>query len=133
MSSGPPSGPARAAPRATDAEGGAEARAAQLRLVLVNAPPPDAPRIARALVERRLAACVNVVPGVLSVYEWEGKLTEDAESTLLIKTRRALVADIAGAMRELHPYTVPEVIALPLLEGEGNPDYLAWVLENTRT
>lgn len=111
----------------------AEAESSELRVVLINAPPGDAARIARALVERRLAACVNLVPGVTSFYVWKGALTEDAESTLLVKTRRSLVAAITEAMKELHPYTVPEVVALPLLSGEGNPEYAAWVLENTST
>jgi len=105
--------------------------ASELCVVLINAPPGDAARIARALVERRLAACVNVVPGVTSFYVWKGALTEDVEATLLVKTRRARIAAITAAMKELHPYTVPEVVALPLLGGEGNPEYAAWVLENT--
>ncbi len=98
-----------------------------LVVVLVNAPAADAPRIARALVERRLCACVNVVPGVKSFYFWEGKLTEDDESTLLIKTLRGRVSDLTLAVKGLHPYSVPEVIALPLVAGLGNPDYLTWV------
>lgn len=96
-----------------------------LCVVLVNAPPDHAAPIARALVERRLAACVTVAP-VTSHYRWEGALHEDAESTLVIKTRSARVAEITAAVRALHPYDVPEVIALPLL-ARGNPDYLAWV------
>jgi periplasmic divalent cation tolerance protein len=109
----------------------ANVEASALCVVLINAPPAEAPRIARALVERKLAACVNVVPGVTSFYVWDGKLSEDAESTLLVKTRRSLVAAITTAMKELHTYAVPEVVALPLLGGEGNPEYAAWVLENT--
>ncbi|HTJ82350.1 MAG TPA: divalent-cation tolerance protein CutA [Polyangiaceae bacterium] len=98
-----------------------------LVVVLVNAPPAEAPRIGRALVERGLAACVNVVAGVTSFYFWEGKLCEDAESTLVIKTRASLVQDLTQAVKGLHPYTVPEVIVLPLVAGAGNPDYAAWV------
>jgi periplasmic divalent cation tolerance protein len=105
----------------------------ELCVVLINAPQDDALRIARALVERELAACVNVIPAVISVYRWEGKLVEDGEATLLVKTRRVLVGAIAGAMPELHPYSVPEVIALPLARGEGNPVYLRWVVESTKT
>lgn len=102
-----------------------------LRLVLVNAPPDRAPEIARALVERRLAACVNVVPGVRSFYRWQGKLEEDQESTLLVKTRADRVEELTRAVRELHPYEVPEVIALPIEAGAGNPAYLAWVASET--
>lgn len=104
----------------------------RLSLVLCNAPPEAALRLARELVERRLAACVNVVPGVTSVYRWEGSLHEDQESTLLVKTRAALVDALTSAIRELHPYEVPEVIAVPLEPGAGNPAYLAWVLDETR-
>ena len=103
-----------------------------LSLVLCNAPPDDAVRIARALVERRLVACVNVVPGVTSVYRWKGELQVDAESTLLLKTRAALVADLTAAILELHPYEVPEVVALPLDVTTGNAAYHAWVLDETR-
>lgn len=97
-----------------------------LVVVLVNTPPADAPRIARALVERKLAACVNVVPGVKSFYFWEGKLEEEEESTLLVKTTASSVEQLTKAVKELHPYSVPEVIALPI-ETAGNPDYLDWV------
>jgi periplasmic divalent cation tolerance protein len=102
-----------------------------LALVLCTAPPDDALRIARALVERRLAACVNVVPGVTSVYRWAGAIHEDRESTLLVKTRRALVESLTAAIGELHPYAVPEVIAIGLDPGAGNPEYLAWVRSET--
>ena len=98
-----------------------------LCVVLCNAPPDRAGPIARALVERRLAACVSVVPAVVSHYRWEGELHEDTESTLFIKTRLARVAEVTAALRTLHPYDVPEVVALSLLAGVGNPDYLAWV------
>lgn len=97
-----------------------------LVVVLVNAPPAEAPRIAKALVEQRLAACVNVIPGVKSFYFWEGNLEEDEESTLLVKTTAAGVAALTTAVKELHPYSVPEVIAVPL-KNAGNPDYLDWV------
>ena len=103
----------------------------ELRLVLSNAPPDQAERIARALVERRLAACVNVVPGVVSFYFWDGALQRDAESTLLVKTRAELVGPLTDAIRELHPYSVPEVIAVPLAPGEGNGAYLEWVTRET--
>lgn len=105
---------------------------AELRLVLVNVPPASAKEVARGLVERRLAACVNVIPGVTSFYRWEGKLEEDTECTLLVKTRASLMEELTRAVKELHPYTVPEVIALPIRSGEGNADYAKWVLDETR-
>lgn len=103
---------------------------APLSLVLVNAPPGEADRIARTIVEARLAACVNVIPSVRSFYVWEGRLTEDTETTLLMKTRTTLVDALTAEIRAIHPYSVPEVIALPL-SNQGNPAYLAWVRKET--
>ncbi len=102
-----------------------------LSVVLVNTPPDHAARIARALVEARLAACVNVIPNVTSVYHWQGKIEEAAESTLLIKTRSELVDELTRAVKSIHPYSVPEVIALPL-EAAGNPEYLSWLRIETK-
>ncbi len=104
-----------------------------LSLVLVNAPPGAAAGIARALVERHLAACVNVIPGIKSFYFWDGALQEDSESTLLIKTRTSLVPELTAAIRALHSYSVPEVLALPIDDKLGNLEYLAWVRAETRT
>jgi periplasmic divalent cation tolerance protein len=102
-----------------------------LVLALVNAPTGDAERIARAIVELELAACVNVVPAVKSFYRWEGRLVEDTEATLLIKTRSALIPRLTEEVKAIHPYSVPEVIAIPLDASLGNPDYLAWVRAET--
>ena len=85
----------------------------------------DAMRIGRALVERRLAACVNVVPGVTSIYTWKGGITTDSELLLVIKTRREKLDEVRSALLELHPYEVPELIALPI-EG-GHEAYLEWI------
>jgi len=98
-----------------------------LRIFVSTAPPDIAPKLARTLVDERLAACVNVVPGVRSVYSWKGETCDDAESILLIKTRAACAADLAVRLRELHPYEVPELVAIEIRDGEGNPDYLAWI------
>lgn len=86
-------------------------------------------RIARALVEERLAACVNVVPQVRSFYRWQGKLEDDSEALLIAKTRRALAERIAVRVRELHSYTLPETIALPI--AAGSERYLAWLTGET--
>ena len=102
-----------------------------LRVVLCTAPPDRAAELARAVVERRLAACVNIIPGLRSIYRWEGKICDDGESLLVIKTRAEAVADLAAALLELHPYDTPEVIALPIQPGEGNPAYLQWLLEES--
>ena len=103
-----------------------------LRVVLCNAPPEEAEALARAVLDARLAACVNILPGVVSLYWWQGAVSRDVESTLLIKTRADLVPALTEALRAAHPYEVPEVIALPLAEGEGNAAYRAWVVAETR-
>jgi periplasmic divalent cation tolerance protein len=89
----------------------------------------EAARIARALVDTRLAACVNILPGVQSVYHWQGAVEEAQEWTLLIKTRRPLFDRLSAELRRLHSYHVPEVIAAPVLD--GHPDYLAWIDSET--
>jgi len=85
----------------------------------------DAERIATALVERRLAACVNVVPGVTSVYRWKGDVQRDAELLLVIKTRADRLEELRKVLLSLHPYEVPELVALPI-EG-GHAAYLEWL------
>ena len=90
----------------------------------------EARKIANALVEKRLAACCNIIPKVESIYRWEGKVNTDTEALMVIKTRKSLMKDIIRCVRELHSYSVPEIIFLPL-QG-GNPDYLKWLAESTR-
>jgi periplasmic divalent cation tolerance protein len=85
----------------------------------------DAERISRALVERRLAACVNVVPGVVSVYRWKGDVRRDEERLLVIKTRAARLGALREALVALHPYELPELVALPI--EAGHEPYLAWL------
>ena len=88
-----------------------------------------AERIAEALVETRLAACVNIVPGLHSIYRWKGKVENDAECLLLIKTRAARIAEVTACVRRLHPYELPEIIAVPVVAGHA--PYLDWVREST--
>jgi periplasmic divalent cation tolerance protein len=93
---------------------------------------PDAEtaaRIARVLVEEQLAACVNRVPGTASTYRWQGKIHEDAEVLLLIKTTRARFDTLRTRLAELHPYEVPELIALDI--ADGLPAYLDWLARET--
>jgi periplasmic divalent cation tolerance protein len=85
----------------------------------------DAQTIAETLVEKRLAACVNILPGLKSVYRWQGKVENATELLLLIKTRRGLFEQLSAELARIHPYEVPEVIALPLIDGA--PAYLGWL------
>ena len=97
-----------------------------VRVVLCTAPDTAcAERLARALVEERLAACVNVVPGVRSFYRWEGAVQEDGELLLVAKTRADRGAALAARLKELHPYDLPEVLELPAVG--GSEPYLDWV------
>jgi len=103
----------------------------QALLVLTNVADMESARIlAHALVERRLAACVNMLPGVQSVYRWRDAIEEEAEVTLLIKTTAGRYGDLEQAVRDLHPYELPEIIALPI--GVGLPGYLDWIAQETR-
>jgi len=88
----------------------------------------EASRIAGALVERRLAACVNVVPGISSTYRWEGAVRTDSEWLLIVKTRRDRFEDVRSAIRELHSYELPEIVMLDI--AAGDPGYLAWIDAN---
>ena len=94
---------------------------------------PDAAtadRIARTLVEERLAACVNRLPDVESTYRWNGAVQVDTEVLLVIKTSRACYAALEARVVALHPYEVPEVVAIPI--GEAHAPYLAWIAKETR-
>lgn len=95
-------------------------------LVLTTAPgAEEAARLARTLVEERLAACGNVVPGLRSIYRWEGKVQDEGEALLLLKTTRARFPALKERLLALHPYEVPEVLALPVEAGAER--YLSWV------
>lgn len=98
------------------------------RIILSTAPPGDASGLARDLVERRLAACVNIVPGVSSVYRWEGKVESEIEALLIIKCVEDRVEALLSKLVDLHPYEVPEALVLPL-QG-GAEDYMAWVRDS---
>jgi periplasmic divalent cation tolerance protein len=100
-------------------------------VVLVTAPSADsAAAMARTLVEEGLCACGNVVPGVRSIYRWEGKVQDDAEALLVLKTERRLVPELKARLPALHPYQVPELLVLAV-EG-GLPAYLEWVAASVR-
>jgi periplasmic divalent cation tolerance protein len=99
-------------------------------LVVTTLPDAEsATTLASALVARRLAACVNILPAGTSVYEWEGEIRQDPEHVLLIKAPEAGYARLEAALLELHPYELPEIIAVPIVE--GLPAYLQWIKDCT--
>lgn len=103
----------------------------QTLLVISNLPDAaSADAVARALVEQGLAACVNILPAVRSVYRWRGAIEDANEVTIFIKTAAHRYPELEAAVRGLHPYEVPELIALPV--AAGLPAYLQWVLEETK-
>ena len=89
----------------------------------------EAEKIATTLLKRRQAACVNIVPGVTSHFWWQDKLEKTGESLLVVKTRDNLLPDVIKTVKKLHSNEVPEIIALPI--AGGNPDYLAWLEQET--
>ncbi len=96
-------------------------------VVLVTTPTAEkAAEIARTLVEERLIACGNVIPGVRSIYAWEGKVHDESEALLVLKAPRKVLQDLCDRVVALHPYDVPEVIGLPV-EG-GNERYIDWII-----
>ena len=100
-------------------------------LVLVTTGTADEARhIADALLERRQAACVSIVPGVDSRFWWEGRLDAATESLLIIKTRTSALEQVVASVKELHSYEVPEVIALPIVG--GNQEYLGWLVSEVQ-
>jgi periplasmic divalent cation tolerance protein len=89
----------------------------------------DGPGFARRIVEERLAACVNLLAPMESIYRWEGAIEQDTERQVVIKTSRERVAALWDRIREMHPYDVPEFLVLPIVD--GNDAYLRWVAEAT--
>lgn len=99
-------------------------------VVFITAPGEDAAAtIARTLVETKLAACVNIVNNIRSIYSWQGKIEDDSEVLMVVKTRAELFSALSDRVKELHPYDVPEIIALPLVD--GNQEYLKWIHDST--
>lgn len=99
-------------------------------VVYITVPSPEeGEKIAKALVEKRLASCVNIIPGLRSIYRWEGKVCDDKELLLIAKTTEGLFKELEKEVKSLHSYKVPEIIALPIVN--GSRDYLDWIDENT--
>ena len=102
----------------------------QFVIVLTTLPVEgDADKLASQLVEERLAACVNILPAMRSVYRWKDAIETADERQLIIKTTRAVVTSLEARLRTLHPYDVPEFVVLPI--DSGSADYLSWLAENT--
>ncbi len=100
-------------------------------VILVTCPKKAQARaIARVILRKKLAACVNVIGGVESLFWWQGKIDSAAEVLLVIKSRRSLVPALCAAIKAVHSYTVPEIIALPIVAGERA--YLRWIDESVR-
>jgi len=89
----------------------------------------EAAKIARALVEGQLAGCINIIKPIRSIYSWQGKIEDDAEVLMIVKTQKSLFTSLKNRIKELHSYTVPEIIALPVVA--GSEDYLKWLEEVT--
>ena len=99
-------------------------------VVCITAPNEDeAAKIARTLVEERLAGCVNIVNGIRSIYSWQGKMEDEKEVLMIVKTRGELFDSLQARVKKLHSYSVPEVIALPIIRGSA--DYMKWLEEAT--
>lgn len=99
-------------------------------VVFITAPNEDeAAGIAKALVKSKLAACVNIIKGVRSIYSWRGNLEDDSEVLMIVKTQKKLFSALSEKTKELHSYDLPEIIALPI--ADGSEDYLMWLREST--
>ncbi len=94
-------------------------------VVLITTPEHKGQEIADYIIENKLGACVNVVPRVNSVYWWKGNIEKDSEALLVVKTSAEKLKELIERVKEVHPYTVPEIIALPIVA--GNEDYLSWI------
>ena len=89
----------------------------------------EAERAGRAIVERRLAACVNILPGMISHYWWQGTIERGEETVMILKTRASLAAAVGRAVKESHSYTTPAIVVLPV--ASIDPDYRAWIVNET--
>ena len=102
-----------------------------VQVILCTCSPGEAPGLARALLEERLVACVNIVPGLRSLYRWKDQLEDDEESLLIIKTPRRLYARLEERLNALHPADVPEILSLSV--ADGSDAYISWVYDATRS
>ena len=100
-------------------------------VVYITAPSEEeAAKIAKALVKERLAACVNIIKDIRSIYSWQGKIEDERELLMIVKTRPELFSSLKTRVKELHSYAVPEIIVLPVVD--GSEEYLKWLRETTK-
>jgi periplasmic divalent cation tolerance protein len=97
-------------------------------VILITAPQKNTKDIAEVLLQEKLVACVNIIEEISSMYWWQGKIEKDKEGLLILKTKEELIDKLIERVKEIHPYTVPEIIALPIIK--GNNDYLNWIDES---
>lgn len=108
----------------------ADEKSAEETVIFITAPhEDDAVKIARTLVKARLAACVNIVKNVRSIYTWQGNIEDDSEVLMIVKTRKSLFSALSAKVKDIHRYDVPEIIALPITA--GSEEYLRWLQEST--
>jgi len=91
--------------------------------------PDDAKKIAKEIVQKKLVACVNIIEGLTSIYEWKNKLCDEKECLMIMKTRNSLFSEIKKEISGLHPYEVPEIISVPI--SNGLESFLGWIKQNT--
>jgi len=99
-------------------------------VIFITTPAGEGERIASLIVEKKLGACVNVVKDISSLYWWKGNIEKDSESLLVVKTSLEKLPQLTEEVKKVHPYTVPEIIALPIIG--GNEDYLNWIDESLK-
>lgn len=104
-----------------------------LRLVYITTQSSEqAKEIGRKIIEQNLAACVNIIPGMTSFYRWKGKIESDEEAILLVKTHTSKIKSLTEFVKKTHSYDCPCIISLTLAEGEGNEEYLNWLISESK-
>jgi periplasmic divalent cation tolerance protein len=99
-------------------------------IFVTTSSPDESEKIGRALVEEKLVACANIVPSIRSIYHWQGKICDDKETLIILKTKKELFEQIEQRVKELHSYEVPEIISMPIIEGSN--EYLSWLENETK-
>ena len=102
----------------------------EIVVLITSASKKEAEKIGTDLVEKHLAACANIIPSLTSIFSWEGKLCREEEVLLVVKSRKEIVERLIEAVKQHHSYSIPEIIALPIVA--GSEDYLNWIRENTQ-